>query len=112
MSYFSAAVEKALASTQPHPLVSKPVTWSSHAGSYSKVKTGRAVAFCPKGQPATKYLPIEAVNPVLNKPNSRFKAQNISSIDRLIVAVMRDTYGDACDYYAPRPAIVREATHV
>jgi len=83
--------------------VGKTVSWTSQAAGCSKTKTGKSLAIVLCRQRSFTMLRKALGTPKL--PMSRIKFQDVSQIDRLLVAVPRlNAKGEptgTVDYYAP-----------
>lgn len=80
--------------------VGDKVTWESQAqGSWTE-KHGVVVADVPAGVSAKQYIPTSA-----KKSHSKVD-QDISKIDRVLVAVPAGKDGQITHYYCPRKSIV------
>lgn len=77
--------------------VGDKVKWDSYKEYRIIVRMGTVIAIVPKGESANKYIP-----PTAKKTHIKFD-HDISSIDRILVAVATGVNGQIIHYYG-RPA--------
>lgn len=75
------------------------VAWKSQSGGLLTEKSGIVIAEIPAGQSARKYIPATA-------KKSHIKFDDISSHDRMMVAVQAGVNGQIIHYYCPRKSVL------
>lgn len=81
--------------------VNDEVVWESQAQGSWVEKRGTVIADIPAGEGAKKYIPSTA-----KKSHSKVD-KDVSSIDRVLVAVPAGKDGKITHYYCPRKSAVR-----
>lgn len=76
------------------------VTWTSQAMGCEKTKTGVIIAKIPAGTSVRNFIPANA-----KKSHIKFDV-NISSYDRILVAIPAGKDGKITHYYCPNMAVL------